>query len=115
MNEIMTTETTDLDLSLAREFEYRKKKIELIQQGREAYDNIEAAINNESSVEALRAAALTFAKGGIDQAIENVDNAIAAFASVRKYKSALDAMKFLLLLLIVSNIATGSIVWLILR
>lgn len=111
----METEIPELDLSLAREFEYRKRKIELMQQGREAYNKIADALRNEDSADVLRDAALTFAKGGIDQAIENVDNAIAAFASVRKYNAALNAMKFLILLLILSNLATGFFVWLILR
>jgi hypothetical protein len=109
------TEAPDLDLSLVREFELRKQKIQLIEEGNRALANIRQHLQNESDIQSIRDAAFTFAKQGIEMAVENVDNAIIAFASIRKRQSALDAMKFLLVLTVVSNILTGLVVWLILR
>lgn len=110
-----TNDAPDLDFALVKEFEYRKKKIELLEQGRLAYEKITETLNNEDSIDVVREAALSFAKGGIEQAIENVDNAIIALTSARKFQTALNAVKFLLLLLVISNVLTAFVAWLILR
>ncbi len=111
------TNATDeeLDFALVKEFEYRKKKIELIEDGRKAIDSIQEQLAAEDSIEVLRRTAATFAAQGINQVIENVDNAIVAFEAARKYKSALNAVKMLLVLLVLSNFLTALVLWLILR
>jgi len=110
------TEMPTIDMALVHEFEYRKKKIELKEEANKSIKRIQAALKEEDDIEAVRDAALVFAKHSINLTIENVDNAIVAFESVRKATTALNAMKFLWLLLIVSNVlSTGVIVWLILR
>ena len=115
MNKSKPTETLDIDLALAQEFEYRKRKLELIEEGRQSLERIESALEGESDPENLREAAVTFARHGINLAIENVDNAIAALTSVRKYNTAMNAMKFLLVILVLSNVLVGVLMWLILR
>ncbi len=111
------TNATDegLDFALVKEFEYRKKKIELIEDGRKAIDSIQEQLAAEDSIEVLRRTAATFAAQGINQVIENVDNAIVAFESARKYNSALNAVKMLLVLIVLSNLLTALVLWLILR
>jgi|GEM_PF-5261592 len=110
------TEAPELDMRLVHEFEYRKKKIELIEEGKKAIANVQTELENEYEIGKIREVALLFAQQGINLAIENVDNAIVAFASVRKANTAQNAMKFLWLLLLLSNaLSTGIIVWLILR
>jgi len=109
------TEAPELDMALVHEFEYRKKKIELIEEGKKAIANVQTELENEYDIGKIREVALMFAEQGIKLAIENVDNAIVAFASVRKANTAQNAMKFLWLLLLFSNFITGSVVWLILR
>jgi hypothetical protein len=109
------TEMPAIDMALVHEFEYRKKKIELKAEANEAIGRIRAALNAEDDIEAVKEAAIVFAQQGMNLVIENVDNAIVALESTRKATTAQNAMKFLLLLLLLSNVLTGLIVWLILR
>lgn len=109
------TEKPDLDMRLVAEFEYRKKKLKLVEEGRKSIESLRAELQGEQDIQNIRNAAVTLAQHSIDLAIGNVDNAIVAMASARKYQSAIYAMQFLLLLLIFSNVLTAGVVWLILR
>lgn len=109
------TEAPEIDLSLVKEFEYRKQKIQLIEQGRVAIGRIMDALNDDDDITSVKSIALSFAQQSINLAIENVDNAIVALVSKRKHQSALNAMKFLLLVTVVSNLITGAAMWLILH
>jgi TPP-dependent indolepyruvate ferredoxin oxidoreductase alpha subunit len=109
------TEKPEIDMSLVHEFEYRKKKIQVIEEGKQCINRVREALAEQTDIDVVRETALIFAQSGIDLAIENIDTAIQAFTSVRKYNSAISAMKFLLLLLVLSNILTGVMMWLILR
>lgn len=111
----MEPKTEDIDRALAAEFEYRKRRIAAVDAGRDALTNIEVALSRESDAVVLRETAMEMAREGVALSIENIDNAIVAAASFRKYLGAIRGIQILLVSLVLSNVLTGVITWLILR
>ena len=111
----MELQTKDIDKVLAAELEYRKRRVAVVDAGREALTNIEAALNRESDAGVLRETAMQMAREGIELSIDNIDNALIAATSFRKYLGAIRGIQVLLVSLVLSNVLTGVITWLILR
>lgn len=111
----MKPKTEDVDRALAVEFEYRTRRIAAMDAGREALTNIEVALRQESDAAVLRETAMEMAREGVELSIDNIDNAIVAAASLRRYLGAIRGIHVLLVSLVLSNILTGVITWLILR
>lgn len=107
----MTQQSPDLE----SEFAYHKYKLDLVEECRQNLSQIQQSLEGVSNTQTLRSVAVYFAKESFERCVEIYDYTIVAKRAVIQYKTAVRAVEFLLLMVVLTNLITGFVVWLILH
>ena len=103
--------TPDLD----SEFAYHKYRLQVIEECRSNLAQVQESLEGVTNPTTLRTIALYFAKESFERCVELYDHTVVAGAAVAKYKAALRAVEVLLVLIVVTNLFTGGLLWLLLH
>lgn len=93
---------------LETEFAYHKYKMQVREESRKAYLELQQALDETYDVNELRDTAKIMAKSAFEQACENYDFAICAAVCESKYKRAIAFTNLITFALLISNL-----IWLI--